>query len=96
MLQLTGKVLNVFTQAGGTDKDGKEFDPRHKVQLLGDIALPDGGSKAGLMDLTVTDLAEWQAVNGMNVTIDVGAFAPAKNSIIYFVLKGAKPQLIQA
>lgn len=94
MLQLAGKVLNVFTQAGGVDKEGKEFEPRHKVQLLGDIALPDGGVKAGLMDLTVTDLAEWKAVKGMNVTIDVGAFAPAKNNIIYFVLKGAKPQLI--
>lgn len=94
MLQLTGKVLNVFTQAGGVDKEGKEYAERHKVQLLGDIALPDGGSKAGLMDLTVTDFSEWNAVKGMNVTIDVGAFAPAKNTIIYFVLKGAKPQLI--
>lgn len=93
MLQITGKVINVFTTPKGVDKDGKEFDERHKVQLLGEIALPDGGSKVGLMDLTVTDLAEWKAVEGMNVTIDVGAFAPAKNTIIYFVLKGAKPQL---
>ena len=34
MLQLSGKVVNTFTQDGGQDKDGKDYDARHKVQLL--------------------------------------------------------------
>ena len=30
MLQMTGKVMNTFTQEGGQDKDGKDYDARHK------------------------------------------------------------------
>ena len=35
MLQIAGKVINVFTVDGGKDAEGKEFAERHKVQLLG-------------------------------------------------------------
>ena len=35
MLQITGKVINVFTQDGGKNKDGTEYEERHKVQLMG-------------------------------------------------------------
>ena len=42
MLQLTGKVMNVFTQEGGKGKDGTEYAERHKVQLMGERALPNG------------------------------------------------------
>lgn len=93
MLQLTGKVANVFTQAGGIGKDGTEFDERHKVQLLGEVALPNGGIKIDLMDLTVTDINEWKALEKQTVSIDIGAFAPSKGNIIYFVQKGSKPRL---
>ena len=85
MLQITGQVVNVFTVEGGKDKEGKEFDSRHKVQLMGNVALPNGENKYDLMDLTVSDLSDW-------VSIEIGAFAPSKGSIIYFVRKGAKPR----
>lgn len=91
MLQISGKVVNLFTVEGGTDKDGKEYDERHKVQLLGNIALPNGGSKYDLMDLTVDDLEVWKAFKGKDISIAIGAFAPSKGNIVYFVSKGAKP-----
>ena len=59
MLQIAGKVINVFTVEGGKDTEGKEFAERHKVQLLGDVAMPNGDIKHDLMDLTVDDLALW-------------------------------------
>ena len=93
MLQITGKVINVFTQDGGISKDGKEFDERHKVQLMGEMSLPNGDVKMDLMDLTVQDLGDWSNVQGKTIAIDIGAFAPAKGNIIYFVSKGAKPQV---
>ena len=34
MLQMTGMVVNLFTKEGGKDKEGKEYDPTHKVQIL--------------------------------------------------------------
>ena len=39
MLQITGKVINLFTVEGGKDKEGKEFAEKHKVQLMGNVAL---------------------------------------------------------
>lgn len=94
MLQISGKVVNVFTVESGKDKDGKNYDARNKVQLLGNIALPNGDTRYDLMDLTVDDLVEWQSLKGQDIAIDVGAFAPAKGNIVYFVSKGAKPKLV--
>ena len=45
MLNLTGTVINVFTQQGGTNKKGESFDDRDKIQLLGALDLPNGESK---------------------------------------------------
>lgn len=94
MLQISGKVINVFTKEGGTDKDGKAFEERHKVQLMGERALPNGDTQMDLMDLTISDLSDWNDLQGQDVSIDIGAFAPAKGNIIYFVSKGSKPQLL--
>ena len=93
MLQITGQVVNLFTLDAGKDKDGKEFGERYKVQLMGNVALPNGDAKYDLMDLTVDDLTDWVGLKGKVVSIDVGAFAPSKGNIVYFVRKGAKPQL---
>lgn len=94
MLQLSGKVVNVFTQEGGKNKDGEDFAERHKVQLMGECALPNGDIQMDLMDLTIQNLSDWNDLQGKDVSIDIGAFAPAKGNIIYFVSKGSKPQLI--
>lgn len=93
MLQLSGKVINVFTQEGGQSKDGTEFAERHKVQLMGERALPNGDIKMDLMDLTINDLGDWNEMQGKEISIDIGAFAPSKGNIIYFVSKGSKPKL---
>ena len=67
MLQITGKVINVFTQDGGKNKDGEEFAERHKVQLMGDVALPTGDVKMDLMSLSVQDLSDWNEAQGIRV-----------------------------
>lgn len=93
MLQITGKVINVFTTEAGQSKDGTEYEERHKVQLMGERALPNGDKQMDLMSLTVQDLADWNEVQGKTVSIDIGAFAPSKGNIIYFVSKGSKPSV---
>ena len=40
MLQMTGMVVNLFTKEGGKDKEGKEYEPTHKVQILGRLTYP--------------------------------------------------------
>ena len=94
MLQIAGKVINVFTVDGGKDADGKEFAEKHKVQLLGDVAMPNGDIKHDLMDLTVESLDDWTSLQSKQIAIDIGAFAPAKGNIVYFVRKGAKPRVV--
>lgn len=94
MLQIMGKVINVFTKDGGTNKDGSAYEEKHKVQLMGERLLPNGDKQMDLMDLTIHDLDDWEGMQGKDVSIDVGAFAPSKGNIIYFVSKGSKPQLV--
>ena len=94
MLQIAGQVVNVFTLDGGKDKDGQEYSERYKVQLMGNIALPNGDTKYDLMDLTVENLTDWVGLKGKNISIDIGVFAPSKGNIVFFVRKGAKPRQI--
>ena len=35
MIKLEGKLINVFTQEGGTNKKGESFDERDKIQVMG-------------------------------------------------------------
>lgn len=93
MLQMTGLIVNTFTQEGGKNKDGEEYEARHKVQLLGSFVLPNGDTKQELVDLKVEDLSDWTPHEGKNITVDIGAYAPSKNNIVYSVKKGAKPQI---
>ena len=96
MLQITGQVVNVFTLDAGKDKDGKDYAERYKVQLMGNVALPNGDAKYDLMDLTVESLDDWTSLQNKTVSIDIGAFAPSKGNIVYFVRKGAKPRQVQS
>ena len=43
--------------------------------------------KNELVDLKVESLSEWQSFRGKNVAVDVGIYAPAKNSVVYFIKK---------
>ena len=94
MLQITGQVVNVFTLDAGKDKDGKDYAERYKVQLMGNVALPNGDAKFDLMDLTVESLDDWTSLQSKQIAIDIGSFAPAKGNIVYFVRKGAKPRVV--
>ena len=40
MIKLEGKLINVFTQEGGTNKKGESFDERDKIQVMGAIEFP--------------------------------------------------------
>ena len=56
--------------------------------------LANGDKQMDLMDLTIQDVSDWDGLQGEEVSIDVGAFAPSKGNIIYFVSKGSLPKLV--
>lgn len=89
MLNLTGVLVNTFTSPAFQSSDaesGSEKPQKPKLQILGDVALKNGEMKKELLTVSVPDLTPYEGKEGVEVTIPVGAFAPAKGSIAYFGL----------
>jgi len=96
MLNLTGTVINVFTQQGGKNKKtGDAFEDRDKVQLLGALDLPNGDVKHELVTLTVDNYQDFKNLLNHRISIPVGVMAMGRN-VIFYVAKGAQPQIVQA
>lgn len=83
MITLNGQLLNVFraplrknAQDGETEKD--------KIQILGEVALPNGQIRNDLMTITVRDAREFEGRKNEMISLAVGAFAPQKGSVIFF------------
>jgi len=91
MFTLYGKVANVYHQAGGVSKKtGDIFDPRDKVQILGQIPNNEGGHKLDLVTLNVENSKDFTDQIGQNVRVPVGFFATGKN-VVYFIPRGSEP-----
>jgi hypothetical protein len=91
MLNLTGQVINVFTQQGGTDKKtGQAFEDRDKVQILGALDLPNGEVKNELITLSVNNARDFHDLLNKKISIAVGAM-PSGRTVIFYVAKGATP-----
>lgn len=96
MFTLCGQVANVYVQPGGlSKKTGEHFDPRDKVQILGQLPLAAGGHKLELVTLNVEDARAFESIQGKTIRVPVGVYAIGK-SVGYFIPQGAKPALVQA
>lgn len=96
MLNLTGQVINVFTQQGGTDKKtGQAFEDRDKVQILGALDLPNGEVKNELITLSIDNSRDFTDLLNKTISIAVGAMASGR-SVIFYVAKGATPKIISS
>lgn len=96
MIKLEGTVLNVFTQQGGKDKKtGDQFADRDKVQILGAMDLPNGDVKNELFTLSVENYRDFKDLLNQKISIPVGVMAMGRN-VIFYVAKGAQPQIVQA
>lgn len=97
MFTVTGQVLKTFIQPGGVDKETGEVGPSSiKVQIMGEMPVKGGDSRFDMITLTVEDKPKYEALKGKRVRIPLGFFAPSKNSIVYFIPKGAEPELVGA
>ena len=94
MIKLEGTIINVFTQQGGTSKKtGEAFADRDKIQLMGELELPNGSIKHELIDLTVEDGKAYVNLKNKRVSIQCGALASGRN-VVFYVAKGATPKLL--
>ena len=83
MITLNGTLLNVYRAPvrKGADEGESEKD---KVQILGDVALPNGQIRKDLMTITVKDARKYEGQEGAEISMAVGAFAPQKGTVIFF------------
>jgi hypothetical protein len=91
MFTLCGQVANIYVQPGGTSKKtGESFDPRDKVQILGQVPLQGGGAKLELVTLNVEDGNAFKQYEGKSIRVPVGVYALGK-TVGFFIPQGAKP-----
>lgn len=96
MFQVSGVVLHTYDSPAAVDKRTGEItrEEKPKVQLLGDIPLPNGQFRCDMITLSCEDKGEFEALKGRKVTVPLGMFSPAKEQIIYFIPKGCHPALV--
>lgn len=93
MLQLTGKLIAVFKTQAGVDKDGKSYESRDKIQILGELPLPDGGVKFDVVDLSVENIGPYVPLMDKHIVVSVGVMASGGRSVLFYIRKGSTPVL---
>lgn len=97
MFTVTGEVRNVFYQPGQKDKNTGELkEGSHKVQVLGEMPVSGGGSREDLITLTIPDEIDFKPYLKRTIRFPLGFFAPAKGTIVYFIPKGSKIDLVDS
>jgi len=98
MLTLQGRVINCFKKlAEPNAKTGEVFDPKPKVQILGETPLKGGGVEMSTTTLSVTDLPAWDKLKGQVVRVYVAQwFSDKGGDGGLYVLKGTTPEVIKA
>jgi hypothetical protein len=95
MFTVTGQVLKTFIQPGQVDKDtGEVSKPIAKVQIMGEMPVQGGDSRFDMITLTVESKDTYESLKGKRVRVPLGFFAPQKGNIVYFIPKGATPELV--
>jgi hypothetical protein len=95
MFTVTGQVMKTFYQQGKTDKETGEIDEgSHKVQLLGEMPVKGGQTRLDLITLSIENAKTYTDLQGKKIRIPLGFFAPSKGQIIYYIPKGAVPEVL--
>lgn len=93
MCTLTGTLLNIFESPKGKNDKGEEYGGQDKVQLLGEVALPNGETRNELVTLTTHDRKKFEGLLHQRVRVPVGAFAAGKH-VMWYIPKGATPEAV--
>lgn len=94
MFTLNGMLLHVYeTGQGVNKKTGEVYDSQDKIQILGDIPLPNGEIRKDMVTITTHDIEHIKSMVGRNINVPVGMFAQGKGLITYFMPKGSKAVL---
>jgi len=95
MFNISGTVLHTFDQPKRVDSKTGEVlsDEKPKVQILGEMPLPNGQTRMEMVTLTCEDVKPYESVKGQKISVALGIFAPAKGQVVYFIPKGSLPSV---
>ena len=93
MFNISGTVLHTFDQPKRVDtKTGEVLsDEKPKVQIMGEMPVPNGQMRMELVTLTCEDIKPYESLKGHKISVALGIFSPAKGQVIYFIPKGSLP-----
>ena len=90
MFKLTGQIVHVYEAPKGVNKNtGEEYGGHDKVQIMGQLPLPDGHYKMELIDIKTDQGAALKGSIGKTVSAAVAFFTVGK-SVGFYVPKGHK------
>ena len=92
MIKLEGIVLNVFTQQGGQNKKRRNIRRPRQGSNSWRYGTSNGGVKNELFTLSVENYRDFKDYLNQKISIAVGAMASAET--LFYVAKGALPELV--
>lgn len=92
MFTLNGQVIHVYVSPKGVNKSGEEYGGQDKVQILGDLPLPDGQTRKEMVTLTTNQGQELEKSIGQHISAPIAFWAKASN-IGYYIPKGSQISL---
>ena len=96
MFRLTGQIVNVYVSPKGVSKKtGEEYGGQDKVQIMGQIPLPNGQFRMELVDLTTDQGEALKRIENQTVTCPV-AFYVSRGSVGYYIPQGHKIQQVKS
>ena len=66
---------------------GKEYEPTHKVQILGAVDLPNGDVQNELVDLKVENLADWQGFRNKRLFLLILVSMHQLKTLLFILLR---------
>lgn len=91
MITLFGQVMKVFTSPDRIDRDtGEVHRGAHRVQIMGDMVLPNGESRLEIQTLKTEEPTRFEQLVGKTIMVPVGVMSPEKGQIIFYMQKGAE------
>lgn len=88
MITLNGQLINIFVSPEGKNKEGEKYGGQDKIQLLAEMALPNGHCRMEMLTLTAPSIDPFKSLIGASVSIPAGAFVNGK-AIQWFIPKTA-------
>lgn len=95
MYTLNGQLVHAFCEKVVNRETGEERSV-HRIQVMGSMPTRDGDASRYDMDtLTVPDHRPYKELVGKRLRVPIGLFSPGGKTVIKFVPKGTKPEVIE-